>query len=89
MKKPQISAIEQYVIDSARKLRVKNKMTMKEFGIIIGAGSSFIGGVENPNYKSKYSLKHINLLASHFNISPKEFLPREPMLKNDGVTNDR
>ena len=79
MKIELVTAVEQYTIDVATKLRLKNKMSMREFGEIIGSGTSFVGSVENPNYKSKYNLKHINLFADHFGISPKEFLPEVPL----------
>lgn len=83
MKKIDITTAEQYTIDIARKLRHKNKLSMREFGRIMGVSSSFVGNVENPNYRSKYNLKHIDLLSFHFDISPKEFVSPVPLMDND------
>jgi len=75
-----ISPIEQYVIDFVKDLRTKKKLSQDEIGSVIGKTKSFIGNIESPKNRAKYNLTHINLLADYFNISPKDFLPKEAII---------
>jgi len=70
-----ISAIEQHVIDYVTGLRTKRGLTQEDIGVIIGAGRSFVAKVENRKERAKYNLTHIDKLADHFGLSPKDFLP--------------
>jgi len=70
-----ISAIDQYVIEYVRPLRNKMKLNQEEIANIIGVKRTFITNVESSKHPAKYNLNHINLLADHFGISPREFLP--------------
>jgi len=74
-----ISAIEQYVIDFVIKLRDKHHLNQEAIGNIIGVDRTFITRVENLKSRAKYNLGHINKLADHFGLSPKDFLPERPM----------
>lgn len=78
----QILPIEQYIIDFVKDLREAKKLSQEDIGNIIGKSKSFIGNIESPNNRAKYNLNHINLLADHFNLSPKDFLPEKPIIKN-------
>ncbi|WP_223707710.1 helix-turn-helix domain-containing protein [Niabella beijingensis] len=78
-----ISPIEQYVIDYVRDLRKAKNLSQEDIGNIIGKSKSFIGNIESLNNRAKYNLTHINLLADHFNLSPKDFLPEKVILKRD------
>ena len=75
--KSEIHPIEQYSIDIVKKLRARHNLTQADIAAVLGLGVSFIGNVENQNKPSKYNLKHINLLADYFNLSPKDFLPAD------------
>lgn len=75
-----ISLIEKYVIDYVYKLRIKNKLSQDDIATILGVKQPFIASIENPNSRAKYNLNHINLLADHFGISPREFLPKDSLL---------
>jgi len=74
-----ISAIEQHVIDFVRELRYRKNLTQENIATILNVKRSFINNVESPKNRSKYNLSHIDKLASHFGISPKDFLPEKPM----------
>ncbi|HEY0175625.1 MAG TPA: helix-turn-helix transcriptional regulator [Pedobacter sp.] len=74
-----IDPLEQYVIDFVRRLRVENKLKQRDIAAIIDTSPSFVGNIENNNYPAKYNLKHINILADYFNISPTSFLPDKPI----------
>lgn len=75
-----ISPIEQHVIDFVKELRTRKKLSQDEIGSIISKTKSFIGNIESPKNRAKYNLTHINILADYFNISPKDFLPKDPII---------
>jgi len=71
------SAIEQYVIDYVTDLRIKRRLKQDDIATIIGVGRSFIAKVEDSKHRAKYNLNHIDKLADHFGLSPKDFLPQK------------
>lgn len=85
-----LDLIEQHVIDFVRKLRADRKLRQEDIAFIIGVKASFIGNVENISNPAKYNLKHINIFADHFGLSPKDFLPAVPLMlkkKEEGKKN--
>jgi transcriptional regulator with XRE-family HTH domain len=92
-----ISAIEQFVIDYVRKFRLEKGLTQEDIANILEVSRSYIGDIESPNTRAKYNMSHINILADHFNVSPRIFLPEKALtiktakkdnlkaLKNKGV----
>jgi transcriptional regulator with XRE-family HTH domain len=79
-KEGNISKIEQYIIDYVFKFRKERKLNQADIATIIGVNRVFITNVENPSNRAKYNIDHINLLADHFGMSPKDFLPEKAML---------
>lgn len=75
-----ISKIEQYIIDYVFKLRKEKKLSQADIATIIGVNRVFITNVENPLNRAKYNIDHINLIADHFGMSPRDFLPEKPIL---------
>ena len=73
-----ISAIEQHVIDYVIELRVKHNLNQEDIATIIGTKRSFITNIESGKNPAKYNLNHIDKLADHFGLSPKDFLPQKP-----------
>lgn len=69
------SSIEQYVIDKVKEKRIEKGYSQKELAYMLDVSVGFIGDVENPKYRAKYNLNHINELARIFECSPKDFLP--------------
>jgi transcriptional regulator with XRE-family HTH domain len=69
------SAIEQQVIDFVTDLRLKRSLKQEDIATIIGVGRSFVAKIEDPKHRAKYNLNHIDKLADHFGLSPKDFLP--------------
>jgi transcriptional regulator with XRE-family HTH domain len=49
-------------------------MTQKDFALILNKTSAFIGNVENKHNSARYNLKHLRIIAVHFNISPQYFI---------------
>lgn len=74
-----ITPIDQYVIDFVRDLRHKRKLTQQNIADILSVKKSFISNVESVNNRGKYNIRHINILADYFEISPRDFLPKEPL----------
>ena len=74
-----LTPIEQHVVDFVYKIRVRESLTQEDIGSILGVTQTFIANVENPRNRSKYSLNHINELADHFGLSPRDFLPDTPL----------
>ncbi len=73
-----ITSIDQYVIDFVRELRLANDLTQEALGDILSVSRSFIRDIESTNSRGKYNLRHINALADHFGLSPKDFMPEKP-----------
>ncbi|HZW71459.1 MAG TPA: helix-turn-helix transcriptional regulator [Hanamia sp.] len=72
-----LSAIEQHVIDFVTEVRLKNELKQEDIATIIGVGRSFVAKVEDRKHRAKYNLNHIDKLADHFGLSPKDFLPEK------------
>ena len=72
-----ITPIEQFVIDYVRKFRLEKGLTQEDIANILEVSRSYIGDIESPNTRAKYNMSHVNILADHFNISPRVFLPEK------------
>jgi ribosome-binding protein aMBF1 (putative translation factor) len=79
MAKSVLTPIEQYVVDIVKKKRIEREMSQKELAYQMEKSLGFIGDIENPKYRAKYNLNHINELARVFECSPKDFLPNKPL----------
>lgn len=79
MSDPIHSPIEQYVIDVVKAKRIEKGYSQKELAYLLDVSVGFIGDVENPKYRAKYNLNHINELARILECSPKDFLPEKPV----------
>jgi len=74
------SDIDLYLIDTVKKIRNEHKMSQAALAIQLEVSDAFIGQIENPKNRSKYSVEQINKLAQIFNCSPKDFLPDKPII---------
>jgi len=74
-----ISPIEQFVIDYVRKFRMEKGLTQEDIANILEISRSYIGDIESPNTRAKYNMTHINILADHFNVSPRIFFPEKAL----------
>lgn len=71
------TALDFYVADTVKALRLKHKMTQADLGFALGVTATFIGHIENPNHRAKYNISHLNKLAKIFSCSPRLFLPEQ------------
>lgn len=76
---PNLSLIEQYIIDVVRRKRIENKLSQKALADLMNKSIGFIGDIESPKFRAKYNVNHINDLAKIFECSPKDFMPEEPL----------
>jgi len=77
MKILRLHPIEQYAVDMVSKMRREHKLTQRDIATILHTQASFVGNVENVSCNAKYNLKHLQLLAIYFQVSPKIFLPEK------------
>lgn len=75
-----LDPLDQYVVDFVFKMRIEKGYSQEQIGFIIGVGKQFVNQIENKNHRAKYNIRHINLLADHFGISPKDFFPDKPLV---------
>ncbi len=76
-KRAVITPIDMYIIDFVRRLRLEKKLGQEMIAAIIGTQRTFITNIESPNHPAKYNLTHINALAFYFDMSPRDFLPKD------------
>jgi len=67
--------LDQYVINVATELRKSRNLSQREVAEAIRVTGAFVGNVENIKNSAKYNIRHINLLALYFNVSPRYFFP--------------
>jgi transcriptional regulator with XRE-family HTH domain len=79
MAKTLLSQIEQFVITRVKEMRTEKGWSQKELAYRLDLSLGFVGDVENPKYRAKFNLNHINELAKIFECSPKDFLPSHPL----------
>lgn len=72
-------SIEQYVINEVREKRLALRISQAKLARLLDVSEGFIANVENPRYRAKYNLTHLNELAKIFQCSPKDFLPDNPL----------
>lgn len=82
MPNPLKSPIEQYVIDAVKRRRIEKGYAQKDLAYMLEVSVGFIGNVENPKYRAKYNLNHIDKLAAILGCSPRDLMPELPMNEN-------
>jgi len=75
----ELSKIEKYVIDKVRDKRVSQGISQAGLARLLDVSEGFIGNIENPKYRDKYNIRHLNELAKIFKCSPRDFLPEKPV----------
>jgi len=75
----EISEIEKFVIEKVKEKRIAAKISQASLARLLDVSEGFIGNIENPNYRDKYNIKHLNELAKIFKCSPRDFLPETPV----------
>ncbi|MCW3461810.1 helix-turn-helix domain-containing protein [Chitinophaga nivalis] len=71
------TSMELYVIAVVKQKRMEKGYSQKVLANMLHVSPGFIGDVENPEYRAKYNLNHLNALAGIFGCSPRDFLPEK------------
>lgn len=75
----ELSAIDRYIIDRVRELRMKKGYSQEHLSGLIGRSEGYIGNVESPKRGKHYNSKILNELAKALECSPKDFWPEKPL----------
>ena len=81
-KKIMKTEIELFIINKVRELREREKIGQKKLSMELKLSSSYVGNAENPYYKAKYNLNHLNELAKIFNVPFSYFFPENHLEKD-------
>lgn len=74
------SAIEQYIIDKVREIRVAKKISQATLAYGLGFEStSYVGEIESTKNDNAYNVDHLNEIAKILQCSPKDFWPENPL----------
>ena len=75
----EITSIERYTIEKVKEKRIAAGLSPRELSLLLGLDASYIAHAENPKYKHKYNLNHLNAFAVIFQCPVKDFIPRLPI----------
>lgn len=70
-----MTAIEDYVIQKVKKIRLERGLSQQAFADHINLSQGFIRDCESPHKRAKYNLNHLNEIAKVFNIKFSDFFP--------------
>jgi transcriptional regulator with XRE-family HTH domain len=73
------SKIDWFIITRVREMRTNSNLGQEDIALHLEVSTGYIGHVESPNFKAKYTIVQINELAKLFKCSPKDFLPEKPI----------
>jgi predicted transcriptional regulator len=73
------SKIDWYIITRIREMRLKDALGQEDIALHLEVSTGYIGHIESPNFKAKYTTVQINELAKLFKCSPKDFMPDKPL----------
>lgn len=67
------------LIRLVKKKRVERGLTQLDLSIAMGLSEGTVGKIENFRERSKYNIRHLNLLAKAFKCPLRELLPSLPV----------
>lgn len=71
--------IDWYIVSKVREMRTIAGLGQEDIAVHLEVSTGYIGHIESPNFKAKYTTPQINELAKLFKCSPKDFMPEEPL----------
>ncbi|WP_113663188.1 helix-turn-helix domain-containing protein [Pedobacter nanyangensis] len=77
------SEFDLLVIENVKRLRIELKISQAVLAVKLGVSDAFVGQIESPKSRSKYSIEQLNRLANIFKCSPRDFLPEKPIEDKD------
>jgi transcriptional regulator with XRE-family HTH domain len=73
------SKIDWYIVNQVRDKRVSAKLGQEDIALHLEVSTGYIGHIESPNFKAKYTTVQLNELAKLFKCSWKDFMPEKPL----------
>src|SRR6185295_5322603 len=73
-----ISELDWHIINRAKELRIRKKLSQSDLSIEMGFSEKLIGSVENPTLKAKFNVRQLNLLARALRCTLWEIIPEKP-----------
>lgn len=73
------SKIDWHIVSRVRDMRMNSKLGQEDIALHLDVSTGYIGHIESPNFKAKYTTVQINELAKLFKCSPKDFMPEKPL----------
>ena len=73
------SKIDWFIVTRVREMRINFNFGQEDIALHLEVSTGYIGHVESPNFKAKYTTVQINELAKLFKCSPKDFMPEKPL----------
>jgi transcriptional regulator with XRE-family HTH domain len=64
-------------------------VSQQKLARILQVPRSYIYNVESPKHPAKYNVRHINILAWYFDISPGGFFPKQAFEPDDTYSSHR
>lgn len=77
------SEFDVLVIENVKRLRIELKISQAVLAVKLGVSDAFVGQIESPKSRSKYSIEQLNRLANIFECSPRDFLPEKSIKEKD------
>ena len=80
-KKPikEISALDLYVIDQIKKLRIEKGYSQAALSFELNYSDSFIAQMESKQTPAHYNISHLNAIAKVLKCSIHDFFPKNPL----------
>lgn len=73
------SKIDWHIVSRVRDMRINSKLGQEDIALHLDVSTGYIGHIESPNFKAKYTTVQINELAKLFKCSPRDFMPDKPL----------
>lgn len=79
VQKNQKNKIDRFIVTRIRDLRIQKGLSQVDIALHLNISAGFIGHIESPNFRAKYSTAHLNELAKLLDCSPRDFWPEKPL----------
>ena len=56
------------VIEKIKNLRLQNNVSQRQLALLLELSPGEVGNIESLKYKNKYTLKHLDVIAKHFEV---------------------
>ncbi|KAA6335331.1 hypothetical protein EZS27_016421 [termite gut metagenome] len=73
------SKLDDYIIQKVKQKRIEKGLSQRAFADYTNLSQSFVAHVENPRFRAKYNICHINDFAHFFQCSLYDFIPEYPI----------